>query len=1417
MVAGYGYMVKSVVPGYVAKLLPQVEEQSKEYVNGSVKIGGLEWKGGLTAEIKDIIVLDKKQEKVAQVPKALVTIKPWRALEKAERAISRVELQKPVVYLNMDEKQRWNTQDLLKPSDSEETPFYGLVEVQEGMLKVNTPYGNWQYGVNAEVDAGANPKFDLKAKLSREQELVDLKGLVNNKGVGQLSLTSKALSLQPYAGVVKHFAQVRELEGQLTDIALKLDNDGKQVTLSGEGQAKGIAGKLTAAGEEHSFKLDTQVSCGDNLLTVKKLAALIDDQPVNLEGTVDVTDWEKPNGAGVLTAPKLTYQGETVEKLKVAFGAGKDMVQITEASFNYGEGSVKGSASLDLEKMAAAANVELKNIRYALEKQEPLQLNGQVALLGKKQDDDSFAIHGAADSFALRWKNLDIDRFDLDGSYKDKKLNIEHVSMFSGEGSMAAKGWLKDSGELELKGRMAHFPVHPFLEAAGISKGQGYCSTGFNIGGSLKAPSFDGVIQLQDADILEQKIKEAHGRVILKDNLLTLKKIKANMEQGRHLIEGTIDLKGAEPVFDLSVETNGIRMEPIMKLVAPDIAITGNVDNLLELKGTPSNPHISGEANLTDGSADNYYLIDQLQGRYFYKNGQLRLKDVVLRSLGSQVNVDGTMSGPKRELDFDIVAKDIRLDHLPIQEQGVTLDGLVDFDGKLTGLLSAPYFEGDVSSRQAAVNGEIIANLKGKLISNTTTINSLQVSFEQPHNGNKVKKGTYEADVNLNRPDRFLSGKVKVAKGDLGGILRLCKQDYALAGLLDGDIVISPQGKGSGIDIKAKLSEVKIHNQSYQGMDFVGRLKQYVLYLDDVTLQEKQDIQDKGILKATGKVDLKQKLLEVVVNAEKVNPALVTAVMKNPPEISGETDMKLDLSGSFEDLRKLKGSAVLNLEKGSLAGVKMDNATCVLNLEEDTINLQKLVANRDIYFVSAEGKVPLDLFRDKHKRYNPQAEMEILIDLNNARLGILPAISPLVEWGVGDIRGNVTLGGTLEEPQLFGSAIIEEGSIKLKYVDTVIDKLHLDAEFMGNKVELKDLSAQLGKGKLAMDGSYALRTKADEEYRLHLVADNAQINSEVFTGRINGEMDIIPQSYRDFRKNTGNTMPPMEYRPLIKGGFLLDDVLLNIATVPEFGEGESNFGLDLSLQLGPRIHMLNSMLYDIWLSGGVSVKGSTVFPIVSGRIQADKGSVSYLRTNFKLKDASLVWIDPGSFLPYVKLNSTARFSRYNIFMNIDGPVDAMTLKLTSNPELDQNTIVRMLTLQRDTLGSNNISNDDVNNVMLAGLQMTFLGDVEMFVKQTLGLDQFRIYNGKVRSGIGFENATALSRELTEEEKKQYNIVASKFVTQHIQLGYTTSFDNDHASIFGQYEFSRKFNITYSHSKDMKKSDNWYGLEYQINF
>ncbi len=1415
--AGYIFLVRTVMPSYIRQVLPQAEGLASSFINGNIAIGDLTWNGGLSAEVGNIVIKDDKGIKVAEIPRTIVHLRPWLALDKGVKAVSRVELMRPHVYLVMNENKQWNMQNLLKPSDSEETPFYGTLAISDGQLHIDMPQGKWDINVAGTVNGGANPKFAVNLRLGSGVDKLQVQGLVTTKGEGRLEVKSDRLDLAPYAALAENFAQIENVQGSLEKIALLYVNENGSKSFSGETSIKNVQGKKQHAGAEHTVCLDGLVRAHDNIVTSSSLDVVVDGNTLHLEGEADLRDTDNPQGKGVLSAAKLEYNGYNVKNLRIPFNGNKEQVVLESVSAEYGGGKLIGNGTYSIGEEILTADLQLENVTHAMtsKPQDNVHIDAKLAIL-LKMAKNGINVQAAADTLNLRWRSLQIDKINLDASYNNGTLLLNHFSAYAGEnGNLLVSGSVKDDGSMQLQGRMTEFPIHPLLDAVSEQDGNGLCSTGFTIGGRLNAPEFAGIIQLTQAELLQQKIKEAHGFISLKDNFVTIKDFRANMEQGYHILSGSIDLRGQEPYVDLALETDGVRIEPIMRLLLnkEEAPVTGNLRNIMQITGPVSKPSVYGEVHATDGSAVKQ-LFNSVAGRYIYDKGNLYLKDFLINAFYSRVLLNGTMT-ESGSLDFDLVAKDVDLAHLPIKDETVDLEGKINAAGHLGGTLAAPAFRGDVDSEKIYINGEALTEISGTIDGSNKEHNALKVSFKQPYRDDPSNYGIYTADVNLNLAEQFIQGKVQMLWGDIGGLLRMARMDYDINGQMQGLLDFCPQGKGSGLNISITADDVKIHDLEYAHMVAKGNIKKTLLTLENVKLQEQENVSDKGVIAVGGSMELKERWLKLEMASVKANPAIVTAAMKDPPEIHGEMDMLVQLSGSFDDPN---GTGSLEITNGSIAGVGMDKLVAMLSLKDDNIKLHQLLATKDAYGFKASGDIPLDIFRTKESRRNPRSQMNIIMDLNEARLGILPAMTQWVEWGVGDTQGQVRLAGTLEEPLLYGSLKIADGAVKIKSLDSVLENINLDVDFQGNTVLLRNLSTKLGKGSIAADGSYALQTTEDAAYKLHIKADNAEVASQIFSGKINSDMEILPQKYRDRRKRKGNTPPPVEYRPLIKGKLRLDDVVVNMPTIPEMSEGETNLGLDVQVDLGKKIHLYNSYLYDIWLKGGIKVQGSTLYPIIDGNIKADKGTITYLRTDFKLRDAGLVWVEPGSFLPNVNLESTARFSRYNIFMKINGPVEKMDLQLSSDPPMERNTIVRMLTLQRDTAGSNEVTSEDMNNLMTVGLQMTVLGDVETWIKQTLGLDQFRIYTGKVRSGIGFESAKDRSLDLTADERSQYNVLVSKYLNNNFMFGYTTSFDALDRSFFGQYDISRHMNITYSRSYEMNSdAEDWYGLEYKITF
>ena len=304
--AGYIFLVHTVMPKYIRQSLPEVERIASSFINGSITVGDMTWDGGLSAEVGKLEVKDAKGDKVAEIPRIIVHLRPWLALDKGARAVSRVELVRPQVYLTMDAKEQWNLATLLKPSDSDETPFYGLLEVSNGLLHVNMPQGQWEIPVSGTVNGGANPKFALGLRLGSGVDTLQVGGLVTTKGEGRVELKSEKLDLAPYASLAKHYANIKELKGGLSKLALIYVNEKGKQRYSGEVTLADLEGKMQAGDALHSMKLAGLVRAHDNYINVKGLQALVDGQSLRLEGEADLRDTDAPSAKGVLSADKVS-------------------------------------------------------------------------------------------------------------------------------------------------------------------------------------------------------------------------------------------------------------------------------------------------------------------------------------------------------------------------------------------------------------------------------------------------------------------------------------------------------------------------------------------------------------------------------------------------------------------------------------------------------------------------------------------------------------------------------------------------------------------------------------------------------------------------------------------------------------------------------------------------------------------------------------------------------------------------------------------------------------------------------------------------------------------------------------------------------------------------------------------------------
>ena len=876
-----------------------------------------------------------------------------------------------------------------------------------------------------------------------------------------------------------------------------------------------------------------------------------------------------------------------------------------------------------------------------------------------------------------------------------------------------------------------------------------------------------------------------HGFLSFKDDVLKIKQLQLNMLQGRHLVDGFIDFSGEQTILDINLTTKHVRIDPISDYFVPTAKITGNLTNEAHISGALNNLNIVGKMHAWDGSCKKF-LVDDVAGEYSYNQGVLTLKGFKIKTLTTNIDLDGNMDAAGN-LDFVMDARQIHLARIPQINNYADVEGMVDFSGRINGTRNLPMFAGALTSNSIKINGEELTGLAFFLESSGGTRNKLNGTFHQKAGGD------YEASLLLDLGEGLLQGTLDVTGGNVKSLLKMAKEEFAMEGLLDGKILINKDGKGSGISIKGKINKSKIRSVPFKDIAFDLFYKRGLLQIMNMKAEEETG----GFMAAQGKIDFKGRKIDLEIGCNKVNAAILTAFMADPVDLGGQMDFAAQLTGSLDNPN---GNVSLQVTQGTVAGVSFDNLYGMVTLRDDMFKLEQLLLQKDVYKVSAYGTFPEDLLRAKDNRRNPDAQMDLSVRLDNANLAILPSLTKWIDWAAGDTKGNVDISGTLEDPRINGSVFVDKGTIKIKEMSTLLDNFKMEVAFNGNQVTLKELSSNIGKeGRFVANGNFAFNDASNAPYLLSFDAKKVQIASTYFKGTINAHGEVTQ------KRN----------RPQLTSTIRLDDVLLNIPGIPDIGKSDSNIGLDVTVELGPSIHLRNKYMYDLWIAGGLHITGSTKFTNVDGSIDATKGTISYIRTPFNIKRASVAWPIPGSVMPSVSFEATSRFSRYNITAKADGSVDDLNVSLTSNPAKSQTELLRMLTLKTtDDSTSSSVNNANVQGLLDAGLQMTFMGDIEDFVKQTFAFDEFRIYNGNVRSSIGFDIDALKAENFTNEDRNQYNVLVSKHFMKNAMVGYSTSFDREYHSVFAEYDITDKINLNFS--KD-EKNRRWYGIQYQISF
>lgn len=1409
-----GASINPMAQTYIA---PMVKEQVNNVINGSIDYDSLRinWNGDVV--LTDVTIKDRDGHLVGTAQEVAVGVK-LSSLPKivggntsGATAISSVIVEAPDFHIWQLADGSWSITKLVKPSDPNKSgTFDGSVTINDGRVALRTKDGIKRNVENLDGTMALDMSGMSKGAFTADVDgsAITLNGKIDMNNVSNFDLFVQADEIDT-AGIMSFVPLRKDLSvtsGKLQDLHLNLKSEDGKYIMSGNVGFKGLTGTYKRGNtiynitdgtgrimlnndqiviSRSSWRVNDQVTKINGLVTLGK-----DEEYLNLNVVADKVDLEAITDVGVsgivggrahiggtTVAPRvdatiasdgISYNGYYIDRLQGDIVYDNGLVRTDDVRLSVGEGSAKVKGQYVVDTGDFDATIKIQNLPLGTFTKDMISpvtgnIDGEMRILGKNNQVTD--VVGSVEGRQIGIRGVVVDTAKANFTHADNSTNMTVVGTI-GDGALSGYGYIQN-GNIDATISGNALPLTALSPIIGQDV-DGTLNTSFAIQGTLDNPNVMGTVWGQEVHYKGARFNNIHGDIKLDNHILTITNGHIGDGDGGYDVNGWYNLN--TDVLDLNAKARAARIENVIRTVT-DVPITGWFETDNHITGTAANPIIEGRAHLWDGSAYGK-LVTNAFAKYNYQNDTLELYRFDIEGYGATITGGGTVS--KEAINIDFEGKKIDMGRLLINTD-YKVDGLLSGRGQITGSVDNPQFNGYISSDALSVNGELLNDIHGRVYADKSVVNVQDFTFAEADGGRYTAKGGMKFD-----DSRQLFGVLDVTNGSVKNLLTLLdRSNEHIDGKLNGSVEIGGTRDNPSVNVTGKINDVSIDEKIVGDATIDASLANRKFKVTTLKLPV-----DEGLIAIGGTMDLDgQADLQVALKDVDIVPFLplmgkdiqATGWVTGVVNITGETkNPKVELSGA--------------VESGSFNGVGIDEGFVLATMQDQVIQIQRIQGAKSGYKLSVYGKIPLAaIFTSGYIPANDSKSMDVTIDFNEADMAVIPLLTTSVKEATGPLKGTVHITGTIDQPEAYGTVSVRNGTMKLASVENQITGIDGDLIFSGQQGDFQS-RINMGKGSAGLAAKVNWSGHTLTNYKAAVQLEDLEVRSEYVRGPLNGELYIADR----------------DGLPTLIGTLNLEKIQFKIPLSLQSSESTKDMGVDVTVHAGKGVRLYDRTLYNMFISGDVHFGGSLQNPTASGQFDVRNGTFKYLSHVFNITKGNAHFVD-GSYLPNLQLEAETNVSNYTIMLGVKGTVDHMDLSLSSNPTLSRKQIISMLTFGRGAdSNSSTLTNEDVNAVATAGLQMFAFGYVQDALQNTLGLDRINITTGSIDPDEPTNRDTA----------SNYNIEIGKYVLPRVMLTYSQGINNKQNKYGIEYSVKRNLKFTGWHTS---KGNNYIGGRWTRSF
>jgi len=867
---------------------------------------------------------------------------------------------------------------------------------------------------------------------------------------------------------------------------------------------------------------------------------------------------------------------------------------------------------------------------------------------------------------------------------------------------------------------------------------------------------FKGGITREDTPLGRMNYFSGHFHT--REGVLVLEDFDLRSGHTQVSFDGNIDLNGDSIDFDGYAITTDI--SDVLAPLDYGFRAGGKVD--VKVRGTNKDPLVSLKAALWE-SYFRGYRLGELTVIADYKKDILVIKQLDAWAQDTHHVASGTIMFPAAKSLFDMAHPSFDLKAtaasadlggmIAIFADGIDISGIVNTSTELTGTFDNPVLEGHASLsgvnayKRVIDSGTFDYYLKGKAlgIKNSEFTRSgsrLYLDGEWHFDGYYDMKMATEGALLSHLVPEVENADFKVDMTVSGKGMFNDPVIELKASLLDGNFMNVPAGKG-------QLSASLVKGQAIASLVLMD-----------------------GNLTATGKAGIRGKRpwsLDIALEYDRYDHVLRSLTDKLPADIVLAMDGNIGLRGDNEHVYSTVRLARANV---TLYGQGFAN---IGPFEVDAAD--RLITFRHVSMRGAH--VSFDLLGSM----NLDRSFDLAV---RADASLLPfaKYTHAVSYLKGDAKANFSMKGPWESPDITGRMEVSGASVGFRRMPQRITSINGAVSLSKGRAVVEQASAKVGAGDLEItgnidyDGFSVKRVNIETTIRNVSARLSDHFNAKfdgflLFAGDaekqdLNGELHVLKASYRervDWRRALlgGGAESPKIYATFA------DNVRLNIRLY-----GYENIRIDNNLAIAP-------------IKADLFVRGTLASPALLGRVEAIGGKVFFRNSELNIVASSVDFSDLEPGRPVIGVTATANVKGYDIWLNMQGHADKMDLELSSEPPLDENEILALLTYGDLSSGYGALESG------LGTAEATYLltGEFQELMEERLtiftGLDRFRIDPYLSRSTGSVKPRITVAKKLLDD--KLYLTYASTLDVaseDEIKLEYLLG---DNVSVIGGQDYT----------------------------